>query len=346
MDRSESSARRPTLVGHGDVCYHRRSKVKTTRLGALSAALLVGSALAGGLLGDKVLAGGTRLGDHLRLYTAIISAVEDNYVDEVKSDKLVSSSIREMLRTLDPHSNFLETKEYGQLQERQRGSYYGLGITVQAVDGNITVVAPFEGTPAHRLGIRAGDVISRIEDEDATVLRPKLIEAFNDIREYGVSIDKLIDIHEQVLPLVDQISAILVQAGAEHVQDPGHALAGPVLVKAVLPQVGKARQDRLGDRAVGAADRLAARLKLHRNTHRQPGTARPKPLLLRHCCSPFPIRVHERFTKALRVESAPVRRAMLRVRRRPGRPRHRAGRYPSAAARAPGIELVPGRPRR
>jgi hypothetical protein len=50
-------------------------------------------------------------------------------------------------------------------------------------------------------------------------VRPKLIEAFNDIREYGVSIDKLIDIHEQVLPLVDQISAILVQAGAEHVQD-------------------------------------------------------------------------------------------------------------------------------
>jgi carboxyl-terminal processing protease len=53
------------------------------------------------------------------------------------------------------------------MQERQRGSYYGLGITVQSVDGNITVVSPFEGTPAHRLGIRAGDVISRIEDEDA-----------------------------------------------------------------------------------------------------------------------------------------------------------------------------------
>ena len=137
--------------------------MKITRLGALSAAILAGSALAGGLFGDRVLAGSTKLGDHLRLYTAILGAVEDQYVDEVKSDKLVSSSIREMLRTLDPHSNFLETKEYGQLQERQRGSYYGLGITVQAVDGNITVVAPFEGTPAHRLGIRAGDVISKIE---------------------------------------------------------------------------------------------------------------------------------------------------------------------------------------
>jgi carboxyl-terminal processing protease len=72
-----------------------------------------------------------------------------------------------MLRTLDPHSNFFEAKEYTNLQERQKGSYYGLGITVQAIDGNITVVAPFEGTPAFRLGIRAGDVISRIEGQDA-----------------------------------------------------------------------------------------------------------------------------------------------------------------------------------
>jgi hypothetical protein len=74
-----------------------------------------------------------------------------------------------------------------------------------------------------------GSGLIRIEDDgDATVVRPKLIEAFNDIRGYGLSIDKLIDIHEQVLPLIDQISSILVQAGAEHVQDrikPGVSLA-------------------------------------------------------------------------------------------------------------------------
>lgn len=138
------------------------------RLGRVSLAIVAGSALAGGLLGDRVLAGSSgRLSDHMRQYTSILAAVEDEYVDEVKSDKLVSASIREMLRSLDPHSNFLETKEYSTLQERQRGSYYGLGITVQAIDGAITVVSPFEGTPAHRLGIRAGDVISRIEGEDA-----------------------------------------------------------------------------------------------------------------------------------------------------------------------------------
>jgi carboxyl-terminal processing protease len=141
--------------------------VMSHRLGRVTLGVLVGSALAGGFLGGRVLAGGNRMGDQLRLYTAILSAVEEHYVDEVKSDQLVASSVQTMLRTLDPHSNFLETKDYTSLQEKQKGSYYGLGITVQAIEGNITVVAPFEGTPAHKLGIRTGDVISRIEGQDA-----------------------------------------------------------------------------------------------------------------------------------------------------------------------------------
>jgi carboxyl-terminal processing protease len=137
------------------------------RIAALCVLLVTGSSMLGGWLGGRAMAGSGRLADHLRVYTALLSVVEDQYVDEVKPDKLISASIREMLRTLDPHSNFLETKEYTNLQERQKGSYYGLGITVQSLEGNITVISPFEGTPAHRLGIRAGDVISRIDDEDA-----------------------------------------------------------------------------------------------------------------------------------------------------------------------------------
>src|SRR6185295_17844876 len=93
-------------------------RMRMTRLGSISLGVLLASTVAGGLFGNRVLAGSGRLNDQLRLYTAI----EDQYVDEVPSDRVVSSSIREMLRTLDPHSNFLEVKEYGQLQERQRGS--------------------------------------------------------------------------------------------------------------------------------------------------------------------------------------------------------------------------------
>jgi carboxyl-terminal processing protease len=141
--------------------------MKLSRLGVLSAAVLIGSTFAGGLVGNRVLAGGGNLNDELRLYTAMLAAIERDYVEEVPSDQLVSTSIRQMLRTLDPHSTFFEQRDYQTMQERQKGQYYGLGISVQSIDGNITVVAPFEGTPAHRLGIRAGDIISRIEGDDA-----------------------------------------------------------------------------------------------------------------------------------------------------------------------------------
>ena len=69
--------------------------------------------------------------------------------------------------------------------------------------------------------------VIRIDGERATVTRPKLIEAFNEIRGYGIELDKLIDLHEQVVPEIDKISDILVRAGAEHVIDrikPGEPL--------------------------------------------------------------------------------------------------------------------------
>lgn len=74
-------------------------------------------------------------------------------------------------------------------------------------------------------------------DEQATVVRPKLIEVFNELRQYGVTLDKLIDIHEQVRPLLDQISTILVQAGVEEVVDkvnPGAALPDDVEVAELI----------------------------------------------------------------------------------------------------------------
>lgn len=69
--------------------------------------------------------------------------------------------------------------------------------------------------------------VIKLEDGEAVIVRPKLIEAFNDIRQYGVGTDKLIDLHERIAPLIDQISGILVQAGIEEVLDrinPGAAL--------------------------------------------------------------------------------------------------------------------------
>ncbi|MEW5811438.1 MAG: MerR family transcriptional regulator [Actinomycetota bacterium] len=79
--------------------------------------------------------------------------------------------------------------------------------------------------------------IIRVDGEHATVVRPTLVEAFTEIHRYGVAYDKLIDIHEQVSPLLDQISAILVQAGLEEVVDkinPGAAMPDDVKVAELI----------------------------------------------------------------------------------------------------------------
>ena len=85
-----------------------------------------------------------------KTFTAALSAIESNYVDKVDSDRLVYSAIRGMLGTLDPHSSFFDPKEYAQMRERQEGRYYGLGITIQSVDGDITAASVFEGSPAYK----------------------------------------------------------------------------------------------------------------------------------------------------------------------------------------------------
>lgn len=133
---------------------------------AVFVALITAGAVLGGLFGQGAQATVDRYADFLRRYTDVLRLVEKEYATEVETRQLVHASIRGMLRTLDPHSNFLPRREYTQLQERQKGSYHGLGISVQMLDGNLTVVSPFEGTPAYQLGIRSGDIISKIEGEE------------------------------------------------------------------------------------------------------------------------------------------------------------------------------------
>ena len=133
---------------------------------AVALCLVIAGALLGGLFGGRAQATADEYSQFLRRYTNVLRIVEKEYVTEVEPRRLVHASIRGMLRTLDPHSNFLARREYTQLQERQKGSYYGLGITVQMIEGDLTVVSPFEGTPAYRLGIRSGDIISKIEGEE------------------------------------------------------------------------------------------------------------------------------------------------------------------------------------
>jgi carboxyl-terminal processing protease len=133
---------------------------------SIAACAIVVSALVGGFFGRSAFATDERLSD-FRVYTAALGAVEANYIDKVDSARLVYRSIDGMLQTLDPHSTFMDPAVYKSMRERQEGHYYGLGISIVVVDGDITVVSLFEGSPAYKKGIRRGDVIARIAGEDA-----------------------------------------------------------------------------------------------------------------------------------------------------------------------------------
>ena len=127
---------------------------------------VVVSALVGGFFGRSALATQDQVSERYRVFARALAAVETEYVEPVESERIVYSAIGGMLQTLDPHSNFLDPRTYAQLRERQEGRYYGLGITIQVIDGDITVVALFEGSPAYRQGVRRGDVIARIKGQD------------------------------------------------------------------------------------------------------------------------------------------------------------------------------------
>ena len=146
-----------------------RSTKETGRLrfAVIAIVTVLVATVAGGLFGEK-LATATEKGEfeeRLDEYTELIEAASYWSAEPIDSEKLVFSSIEGMLRTLDPHTAFLEPRDYSEMQDRQKGSFFGLGILITKRNNQITVITPLEGTPASRLGIRAGDIISEIEGE-------------------------------------------------------------------------------------------------------------------------------------------------------------------------------------
>jgi carboxyl-terminal processing protease len=129
-------------------------------------AILV-SAIVGGLFGRNALATDDKVPEHYKAFTAALNAIETSYVDKVESDALVTSAIRGMLGTLDPHSSYFTPREYAQMRERQEGRYYGIGVSIQVFDGDVTAMNVFEGSPAYKKGIRRGDVFANVGGQDA-----------------------------------------------------------------------------------------------------------------------------------------------------------------------------------
>ncbi|MBI4840480.1 MAG: S41 family peptidase [candidate division NC10 bacterium] len=103
--------------------------------------------------------------EKLKVFTEILSLVQSNYVDEVKSRELIYGAVKGMLETLDPHSAFMPPETFREMQVETQGIFGGLGIEITVEDRTLTVVAPIEGTPADRAGIQPGDRIIKIEGQ-------------------------------------------------------------------------------------------------------------------------------------------------------------------------------------
>ncbi len=132
--------------------------------------LVLGSAVIGGMYGPRLEVASAASSDDdvktsMKEFTKVYATVEQNFADPVNPDRAIyKGAIPQMLRTLDPHSNFFDPKDLEALREDQRGHYYGVGMQVQGRNGKTIVIAPFVGSPAYKAGLRPGDVIVMVND--------------------------------------------------------------------------------------------------------------------------------------------------------------------------------------
>ena len=99
----------------------------------------------------------------LRRFSMILDMVENNYVEEKERKEIVDGAIKGMLQSLDPHSVYLSPEEYTEMMESNTGEFYGIGIEISAENGQVTIVAPIEDTPADRAGLKSGDLILAVD---------------------------------------------------------------------------------------------------------------------------------------------------------------------------------------
>ena len=101
----------------------------------------------------------------LELFGDVFERVRSDYVEEVSDEELIEAAVRGMLTDLDPHSAFLNKKNFRDMQVQTKGEFGGLGIEVTMEGGYVKVVSPIDETPAFRAGIQTGDLITHLDGE-------------------------------------------------------------------------------------------------------------------------------------------------------------------------------------
>ena len=200
--------------------------VKVRTLLALAAGIAMGLSLSlsRGVLADKeaTASDDTLPWEDARLLAEVLERVRQDYVENVDDHQLMESAIRGMVSALDPHSQFLDPEEYDEIRISTTGAYSGVGIEVTMQDGAVRVVAPIDGTPAARAGIKAGDIIVSIDD--VAVDTEALDDAINRMRgkpgtnvKVSVSRDQV----PQTLDFVLERSNVQVHSVKQELLEPG-----------------------------------------------------------------------------------------------------------------------------
>lgn len=152
--------------------FIRKSALRTLLVGAavislhgLSTDAFAQESRTAGTKEDKSISSTSSTYQQLNLFGDVFERVRAKYVDEVSDEKLIQHAINGMLMNLDPHSSYLDEKEFGDMQVQTRGEFGGLGIEVTMDQGLVKVVSPIFDTPAYRAGVQAGDYITHLDGE-------------------------------------------------------------------------------------------------------------------------------------------------------------------------------------
>ncbi len=113
-------------------------------------------------------------------FTKILNLIQNQYVDEVNTTDLIDKALKGLMQNLDAHSAFMTAKDFKDLNIQTKGEFGGLGIVVGMRNGALTVIAPIDGTPAAKAGVKAGDIILKIDDK--ATLGMSIDEAVNLMR--------------------------------------------------------------------------------------------------------------------------------------------------------------------
>jgi carboxyl-terminal processing protease len=174
----------------------RMNKILMAALGGTAAGVLITTQLAAPLIAETA-GKSASVYEQLDLFGDVFERIRNQYVEAPDNQKLMEAAINGMLTSLDPHSSYMNAKDFAAMQVQTKGEFGGLGIEVTQQDGYVKVVSPIDGTPADKAGMQTGDIITQVNG--ATVV--------------GLTMDQAVDLMRG--PIGSEVVVTVVREGVK-----------------------------------------------------------------------------------------------------------------------------------